>query len=219
MNCEQFLDNLDDWLDGDLQNGRLADFLEHLGGCKECRREATLGHDLLRELRASEVPPMPEDLAARLLRNAKPARYLPVQFAAAACLMLAVLGGLYFGVYTSSVDRPQQWVTLELAETSEVTLALSSAEAISGATLTLDLPDGVELDGYPDQRQLRWVASLEKGNNKLRLPLVASQAPRGDLVLKIQHGSKMRTLRIGVRAGESSQSTHVVDPDLSKKAT
>lgn len=216
MNCEQFLDNLDDWLDGDLQNGRLTDFLEHLDGCKQCRREAMLGHDLLRELRASEVPPMPEDLAARLLQT-KPTRYLPVQFAAAACLMLAVLGGLYFGGYKSSVDRPQQWVTLELAETSEVTLALSSAEAMSGATLTLDLPDGVELDGYPDQRQLRWVASLEKGSNRLRLPLVASQAPRGDLVLKIQHGSKMRTLRIGVRAGES-QSTHVVDTDLSKKA-
>ena len=159
----------------------------------------------------------------RTAHNKKPVRYLQTQLAIAACLIIAVLGGVYLtlvqvGYPSRSADAPQQWVTLELTKTSEVTLALSANEAITGASLTLDLPDGVELQGYPEQRQLRWVTSLEKGENRLRLPLVASYPPRGDLILKIQHGDKERTLRIGVRSSEKSRSTGLVGFGLSKKA-
>ena len=57
-------------------------------------------------------------------------------------------------------------------------LVFSSAEALDSATLTVTLPAGVELEGFPGQSEITWETSLAEGRNLLPLRLIAV-APAG----------------------------------------
>lgn len=202
MNCDRFKEHLDDWLDGALENGRLAAFLTHLDSCPSCHQEATLGLDIAQKLRALPVPPMPADLSARLL--GEKTQSLPRTYstwAAAACLVLALLTGAYLTT-SGAPQAPPQWISLVPMETDNVTLALTVGEDISEASFTLVLPASIELEGFPKQREVQWVTPLKKGVNRLQLPLVASQNPGGELELRVKHGDKQRILKIGIRTDD-----------------
>lgn len=210
MNCEHFKDSLDDWLGNQLPSSELKEFWAHLDACPHCREEAQFAQEMLTALQTLPNPVVPAGLAERVL-GTRPRQQRSSHWAIAASLTIAILGGLY----TLNLDNnplatsedAQQWVSLSLTETREVMLSLAAAEEIENAQLTLELPAGVELQGYPQQHELRWTASLQKGENRLKLPLLASSNNAGELVLRIEHGDKKRILRIGVRTEKDSRST------------
>lgn len=89
-------------------------------------------------------------------------------------------------------------VTIALEEPRTVNLVFASSGALSSATLTVTLPDGVELDGFPGQREITWETSLNEGKNLLPLTLVALTPTGGELLAKLEHGNRDRTFRLRV---------------------
>lgn len=87
-------------------------------------------------------------------------------------------------------------VTIALAEPRTVNLVFASATALDSATLTVSLPDGIELDGFPGQREITWETSLQEGKNMLPLTLVALTPAGGELLAHLEHDDRDRTFRL-----------------------
>lgn len=89
-------------------------------------------------------------------------------------------------------------VTVALEEPRTVNLVFASATALDGATLTVSLPDGIELAGFPGQREITWETSLTEGKNLLPLTLVALTPTGGELLARLEHEDRNRTFRLRV---------------------
>jgi hypothetical protein len=85
-----------------------------------------------------------------------------------------------------------------LAEPRTVNLVFSSTEVLEGATLTVSLPDGVELAGFPGQREISWETNLAVGKNLLPLKLIALTPAGGVVLARLEHDDRDRTFRLRV---------------------
>ncbi|MDR2877346.1 MAG: zf-HC2 domain-containing protein [Chromatiales bacterium] len=99
---------------------------------------------------------------------------------------------------------PVQVVTVVLDQESEITLALESGHRVDDATFTVELPEGIELTGYPGAREITWTGHLEFGKNLLVLPIKAQTSNGGDIVAHISDNQtelrRSLTLRMDVVA-------------------
>ena len=119
--------------------------------------------------------------------------------AVAAAAALWIVGSMFF----SSPDLPATesaipGVTVALEEPRTVNLVFASASALDTATLTVSLPAGVELDGFPGQREITWETSLNEGKNLLPLTLVALTPAGGELLATLEHEDRNRTFRLQI---------------------
>ena len=106
--------------------------------------------------------------------------------AVAAGLVLWLIGGLFLtapNLPTQDASIPGIAMTLE--EPRTVNLVFASATALDSATLTVTLPEGIELAGFPGQREIAWQTSLVEGKNLLPLKLVALTPAGGELLARL----------------------------------
>jgi anti-sigma factor RsiW len=134
---------------------------------------------------------------ARRQRN----RWVMAGFGGAIAAGLAVwlIGGMMFNspqLPDVSNDIPE--VTMALAEPRTVNLVFAATEAMNGATLTVSLPAGVELAGFPGQTQIRWETSLSEGRNLLPLKLIALTPAGGELLATLEYEDRNREFRLRV---------------------
>jgi len=121
--------------------------------------------------------------------------------AIAAGLALWVLGDALLGgpgaVSTdATVDAAIPGITMTLEEPRTVNLVFASTTALDAATLTVTLPDGVELAGFPGQKEVSWDTSLVAGRNLLPLRLIALTPVGGELLARLEHENRDRLFRL-----------------------
>jgi hypothetical protein len=205
MDCHDVGLHLDDFLDGRLDAARQQALREHLRLCVACRRRHDHAAALLAAVRTLPAPPAPAGLADRLLApgarraaaGAPRFRNRIVALALAATLALGVALGVFFAGQPTPL--PTASVALELERPETVRLVLNSAQPLRGVTLTLTLPENVELIGYAGRRELAWQTDLAPGANLLQLPLVAHGTPRGELVARLSQGERGRAVRVRIQ--------------------
>ncbi len=119
--------------------------------------------------------------------------------AIAAGLLVFLMSGIFFNAPTTpELDASIPGVTMALAEPQTVNLVFASNEALDGATFTVLLPEGIELAGFPGQREISWETNLAEGKNLLPLKLVATQATGGEVLARLEHEDRNRTFRLRV---------------------
>jgi hypothetical protein len=126
-------------------------------------------------------------ISSRRQRN----RWLLTGFGAAIAATIAVW--MIGGMLLISPEEPRT-----------VNLVFASAAPLESATLTVSLPDGIELDGFPGQREITWETSLSEGRNLLPLTLVALTPTGGELLARLEHENRDRTFRLRVEVSEKS---------------
>ncbi len=120
--------------------------------------------------------------------------------AIAAGLALWLIGGFFLTALnlpdanTASIPG----ITMTLAEPQTVNFVFASATALFGATLTVMLPEGVELVGFPGQRKIAWQTNLNAGRNLLPLNLIALTPIGGEVLAMLEHMDRARTFRVRV---------------------
>ena len=87
-------------------------------------------------------------------------------------------------------------VTIALEQEHTVRLIFASATALDSAVLTVSLPEGIELAGFPGQREISWETSLQEGKNFLPLTLIALTPAGGELLARLEHEDRDRTFRL-----------------------
>ena len=117
----------------------------------------------------------------------------------------AIAAGLAIWVITAMLmtapqipdaDSAIPGVTIALEQEQTVRLVFASAMALDSATLTVSLPEGIELAGFPGQREITWETSLQEGKNLLPLTLIALTPAGGELLARLEHKDRNRTFRL-----------------------
>jgi hypothetical protein len=212
MKCEDVLDTLQRTGAGAETARRAAD--EHLAGCEDCRNAA---HALavLRADRDLSVPAASVGAFARAMHAAASPRgrprdalrrramfWLGAATGAAIAAGVAVVVMFMRPVATASDGAPA--VTLAVNEARDVSVALRTAEALSGAEIHVSLSGEIALQGFPDQRELRWRTDLDRGVNELKLPVIAVGSSGGQVLVEVEHGEKRRSFVVDVHAVASN---------------
>lgn len=98
-------------------------------------------------------------------------------------------------------NRPEMpGLRLELNEVGELHLALESRRSLEEAIFTVMLPEGVELDDYPGQREVSWVGRIESGSNVVVLPLRSKEGKGGEITAHIAHIERQRSATLKMEA-------------------
>ena len=119
--------------------------------------------------------------------------------AIAAGLVLWMIGGFFLATPDLPVVDPTiPGITMTLEEPRTINLVFASAEQLDTATLTVRLPAGIEMLGFPGQREVTWETSLNVGKNLLPLKLIATSPMGGEVFAILQHNDRGRTFRLRV---------------------
>ncbi|MDX1610110.1 MAG: hypothetical protein R3225_08315 [Halofilum sp. (in: g-proteobacteria)] len=200
MNCERFRAYWSDWHDGRLNEGAAA-MVTHRNACDACARYDRQMRRLLEELGTLPLP------AAAPVPAASPRRVAAPRWAAlAATLAVGIALGLLIG------ERPGEPATiraepvvLEGGAEQRIAIAIESRHAYEQVEFVVELPPGVELSGFPGQRNVRWQGSLAEGRSRLQLPLrLTGDGGGGELVTRIVHEAGERRLVVPLRAGSGN---------------
>jgi hypothetical protein len=236
MNCNQLSNCIDAYMDGELPQDARAALDLHVSGCAACG--ALRAHELRlqRALKAQPVVEPGADALERALsiaahtgaRRTGVRRNVGIGAALAAGLaVVAVIGSLRqpapvtsapaqlasvpapVPAATPAAVAPESRVTLTRTQTRTIQLVFGTRAELNDARLILSLPPGVELAGRSGQREVRWRTSLQRGNNVLPLELVVREGTGGEIVARLEHGSRHKTFRVRV----------TVDPDQHDSST
>ena len=119
--------------------------------------------------------------------------------AVAAGLVLWLIGGFFLtGPQTSEPVAEIPGVAMTLAEPRTVNLVFASKSRLDAATLTVTLPEGIELAGFPGQREIAWQTNLVEGKNLLPLELIALTPVGGEVLARLEHDNRKRTFRLRI---------------------
>lgn len=195
----------------------------HLAECPDCARRAEAEQALrarLRDLPGMSVRP---DFARRLHgQYTAPAtphwRRIAAPVALAASLLLAVLL-IMPGQHTApdtQVPSVAESTPMQTAEVRTVHLRVDSARDLNDVVIRLELPEGVQLAGFDDQRVVEWTTTVLAGPQLLSLPLKGhSDQP---LVATIQHRSGKRRFETLVAPTGRSAGSHPHNPEVHSHA-
>ena len=214
MRCDEAIEYLDEYLEDGLKDEARAALDAHLQGCPGCREVFAADQALVAELRNLPVPTPAEDFFERAITRAVRAhehqqdhhrtqhRRMAWRYAAGGALAASLVLGVILNVSpptsgpTVAPMAAIPGLTIGLHEVQKVRLSVGSHQTLQHAVFTVELPEGVELAGFPNQRTVRWEGSLHEGKNLLELPLVAQDRAGGVLVARIDHAKKEKVFRL-----------------------
>jgi hypothetical protein len=206
---------------------RLKRHLESCSRCQKYNQQMQAVVDCLKGMGQSASNELESARMERLLEKA----YQRYQTAArgrqtmAATLLAGFIGGaLFWAALDEGKQEPAypvishtQTISLPIAGVKNISLAIDSDRVLQAVTFTIELPEGVELDGYPGQRQLSWQGPLHAGLNRLTLPLLTNhQAREGFLKARIEYAGGDRELVLPLRPTEGSAALRATQRILSE---
>jgi anti-sigma factor (TIGR02949 family) len=139
--CEEMLDLLEPYLDGDLPASEAARLREHLQRCGACAAELDLAAKIQRELRSLPQPDCPPEVLEKVQRAGRgevvpfaPRPRMGLRIAAAAALLALAVGGGALFLRFEERDRPSPQ---EVAQaTAEARYALAYLGKVTRRTRT-----------------------------------------------------------------------------------
>jgi hypothetical protein len=209
MTCKHVNENLDDFIDGALDGAELATFEDHAAQCGDCQKiiaDARYLQGLLRDSTDTDVPTPDaaffDQALIRAAHNGSRQQHhrgwlKGFGSAIAAGVAIWLIGGLFFSTPDiPAADVPA--VTMALEEPHTVNLVFASTSELIDATLTVMLPEGIEIAGFEGQREISWETSLTAGSNVLPLKLIATSPMGGEILATLRHNEDDRTFRLHV---------------------
>ncbi|MDX1404486.1 MAG: zf-HC2 domain-containing protein [Woeseiaceae bacterium] len=207
MTCSELTATLDDYVDGRMDSAAAAALGTHIDACEHCRNllEKELEfRESLKDYGESAMPQMDAAFFDRAMINAARTgsrrqrnRWVMTGAAGAiaAGLVMWMLGGVLFE--SPELGQPAA-IVMTLEEPRTVNLVFSSATALDNATMTVILPQGLEVSGFAGRREITWMTSLGAGRNVLPLTLIATSPVGGELTARLRHGGEDKTFRVKV---------------------
>ena len=212
MTCKDLTDRIDDYVDETLDAASAARLKLHVDTCEKCQqtvdRETALRKSLREYGDSSVTIPNAAFFDEALVTAATTGRKQQQKRSWLTGFGSAVAAGLAIWIVstaliTAPVDGPATSViptiTMTLEEPRTINLVFSSATALDDATLTVSLPEGIEIAGFEGRREITWSTSLSEGKNVLPLRLIGTMPTDGELLATLRHGDDDRTFRLRIK--------------------
>jgi hypothetical protein len=219
MNCRKALEYRDDYIDGYLSQEEKVAVREHLDSCQQCHDAFKRDEDMLQALRALPVPAPSPGFARRSLQHAQSSGRWQIQkslapllsAAMAACLVLWLVTGLPRMSYHPAPELPTAQVIIKINEQKIINVVVNAPRDLLDANVTIQLPEQVEMVGFPGKRKIEWKTDLRKGKNLLSLPIVAKSTGNVELVTRINHENKSKLLKLAMKIYNSHATGNLHD--------
>lgn len=209
MNCEQAVELLTGSVDQcDAAERRRAS--EHAAACADCRGAVMSVHALRL---ASLAPPgeVPRGSFERMMQGLEAGAanqrqsggrfWLGAAAGAAMAASLALAVGIWWlRPAGDSATAATPRLSLALNESRDISIALTTAAALTDAEIHLSLSGAIGLAGYYGQRQINWRTDLDAGANQLTLPIVATGIGGGQVLVEVVHSGRRRSFVVDVEA-------------------
>jgi len=206
MNCTDVTAQIDDYLDGCMDEATRSVFIAHIGVCESCRNQLSQAQDIQYVLSTAAVEPMSEGFVERAMKQAIEQNRKPAErkhrhwFAAgfggtlAAGVLLAVFAGPFGPMLTE--NTPVNQISMNVNESHNMNVVFNVPEAMNDVELELELSDGLQLASHPNQRVLRWRTSLKQGKNRLPLSVKATRSGEAEVTARIFKDGKQKEFHI-----------------------
>ena len=205
MDCRTASHHIEDFLDGVLDDAARDGFQQHIVVCPDCRGQLARERVFREALESMPVATPDPDFAARAFKCAATAHQRRPRFntsvlirLAASIVAIIALGFLFKDAWRP--DRPE-WpeALVRLNQPEEIRLVFYSNQDLSGVTLRLEPPEGVELVGFENQREVIWQTDLVQGQNLLVLPVIIRNQGGGSLIAEIRHGKQNKKFGLKIK--------------------
>lgn len=146
LRCEEVLDVLEPWMDGDLPTAEEARVRAHLDSCPSCAAELALARAIQSELRSLPLPDCPPEVLERVRRArggevvpfGRPERRMarPFRAALAAAMLAAAVGASVFFLHPFRNEEPDPEEVARATEEARYALAyIGQVSRRAGLTL------------------------------------------------------------------------------------
>lgn len=207
MNCDQYRQCLESYLDAELEASVARELETHAVGCTDCADARDRKQQLRQALRSMPVTP-PEDgfldsvVGQTVVRTHRNEAWFWSSAGIGGAVAASVIGWFILAM-PANPPAPDSFAELETVAISlnvEKTFRLTfdSQRELQEATLTVRLPDGVEVVGYEGRDSVRWTTHVKPGTNILELPLIVRSGDGGEVLARIEHEGKQKSFEFAV---------------------
>lgn len=206
MHCDQFRQNLDPYLDGELDEALSGEIESHHAECDACAAVRSRKEALRRTLQAIPVPPpehgfldaVVEETLINTHRNETRFRATASIGAAIAASVVAWLVLVLPAELPTQPDATLETVTITMNVEKTFRLTFDSKRELQAAAISVDLPAGVEIVGYEGRESVRWRTTVIAGTNILELPIIVRSGNGGAVLARLEHEGKQKTFEFAV---------------------
>jgi len=200
MNCTDIHTHLDDYLDLALPELASRRFNDHVSNCQACQSTLQQAQKLQSELHNLPVEHLDGNFEQRILNNVHAhEKQTDKKFMAGFTSAIAASLAIWFAVslfQPDPADSGTASINIALNTARTVTLKFDAPEALQQVSMSIALPDHVELSDYPGRKTLSWTTRFNKGSNILSLPVKAIAKGNGELIAHIKYGDKTKHFSI-----------------------
>jgi len=219
MNCNIFQQVLLDYVDGQLSQDTVSEIENHLQNCSNCQQKLDEENNIRAILKDLPIKPMSGNFRNRLMDSISdtPSKQSRKGFVAGFSVAIAASIFIWVAAFFVSTDyftvTEHKEVVAALNQVKHVRLAFQAPADFTDVTLTIELPDHLELEGYSGQKRISWQASLNSGKNILALPVIAKEAKNGEIVAIVSNNEKSKKFRVPVSTfhQDSSKAENLVN--------
>lgn len=204
MKCNDIKTVVDEYLDNQLSSKELTLIDEHIKTCESCKQMYVDARQIKQMLSDLPMQQPANDFEQRMFAAVNRQYPQPAQhhFKAGFATAVAASLAIWFAASVFVPEKSEQTldvVSIGLQESRDLKLVFTSVDDIQQASLQIELPDNIELLGYPGQKMLAWKTRLDKGQNVLTLPVQALGKVQGELVARVGYGDKQKTYRLQLK--------------------
>jgi hypothetical protein len=206
MDCNKFQQQMDDLLDDQLSESVGIDANNHLSLCANCLKQFELAKSLQARLNSIAVPEQEPGLNKRIIgkfrqQQPKGIHWIPSSIGGAIAAMLIMWVTISHQTNESEGLSELNYIVINIEEMQErtVQLVFNAPEEYQSATFVIEMPENLELNGYPGNRLLSWKSSLRKGKNKLALPFVATGQVKGEVIARLEIGNQSKEFHMQIK--------------------
>lgn len=207
MHCDQFRQNLNPFLDGELDAALSHEMESHPAGCDPCAAEYSRKRALRQTLKSIPVPPPEEGFFDAVVEETLINTHrIETRFRATAGIGAALAAGI---VAWLAMALPSDMPTQPAAELETVTITMNvektfrltfdSGRELQAAAISVELPKGVEIVGYEGRDSVRWRTNVKAGTNILELPIIVRSGQGGAVLARVEHEGKEKTFEFAVK--------------------
>lgn len=207
MNCDNCIELLDCYLDGELAEGDAASLRTHCESCADCETRLQKKIALRQALSAMPYAGPEDGFYDRVLETTvTTTQRSEMKFWTTAGLGAAVAASIVAWMvlvlpveYSRDIDAAElDGITIGLNVEKTVRVSFESVQDLESATLTVQLPPGVEIAGYGDRSEISWSTNVTQGVNILALPIIVRSGNGGTVLAQVEHAGKSKSFKFDV---------------------
>lgn len=209
MKCTDLQNILDEYLDDAISPAERKTVESHIEHCSSCQQVLEENKAIRHALRSLPIEEASSDFEDKMFtavrrhygadRNRPGRRHSGNRFITGFTTAIAASLALWFAstMYTPQLDQESPHVVnLAMNQVRTVKLMFEAPTDLTEVTLSIELPENIELEGYAGMNQLTWQASLNKGQNVLALPVIAIGDGQGELVAQLNYGDRTKQFHV-----------------------